>query len=347
MALTSELRSRIESVIGSAPVVLFMKGTREVPQCGFSKAMVGVLDDLLSEYETVDVLSDGAIREGIKEFSSWPTIPQLYIRGEFVGGSDIVREMAATGELHEKLGVERPQEKAPEFALTAAAAAEIQAAIERMKVPAGYGLRLRVDARGRNEIGFDQPGAGDHVLTSNGVRVVLDRGTASRIDGLELDAVRGPDGLGFRLGPPGGHHDHDDHGHDHDHDHHDHDHHHGRDHDHDHDHDHGHAQGAPVRQISPAELEQLLSGGIRLIDVRTPQENAVARIAGARLLDDALFDELLELDRSTPLAFHCHHGGRSQSAAEHFAGLGFATVYNLAGGIDAWSQDVDPNVPRY
>jgi len=73
----------------------------------------------------------------------------------------------------------------------------------------------------------------------------------------------------------------------------------------------------------------------------------MARIAGARLLDDRLFDELLALDRGTPIVFHCHHGGRSQAAAEHFASLGFREVYNLAGGIDAWSQEVDPTVPRY
>ena len=102
-----------------------------------------------------------------------------------------------------------------------------------------------------------------------------------------------------------------------------------------------------IRQISPRELERLLQDGVLVVDVRTPLEQATARIEGARLLDDAFYDELCALDRSTPIAFHCHHGMRSQEAAEHFASLGFTSLYNLAGGIDAWSAEVDPRVPRY
>ena len=84
-----------------------------------------------------------------------------------------------------------------------------------------------------------------------------------------------------------------------------------------------------------------------LIDVRTPQEQAVAAIAGARLLDKAYHDALLELDRETPLVFQCHHGIRSQHAAEYFRDKGFTRLYNLIGGIDAWSMLVDPAIPRY
>jgi len=86
-----------------------MKGNRRQPQCGFSATVVGILDDLVPDYTTVDVLSNPAIRDGIKAYSSWPTIPQLYVGGEFVGGCDIVRELYGTGELHEKLGVPMPE----------------------------------------------------------------------------------------------------------------------------------------------------------------------------------------------------------------------------------------------
>jgi monothiol glutaredoxin len=96
-------RQRIEKIIGSDRVVLFMKGDRNVPQCGFSATVVQILDTLVPEYTTVDVLSDPRIREGIKEFSSWPTIPQLYVGGEFLGGCDIVREMYSSGELQQML----------------------------------------------------------------------------------------------------------------------------------------------------------------------------------------------------------------------------------------------------
>jgi monothiol glutaredoxin len=104
-----------------------------------------------------------------------------------------------------------------------------------------------------------------------------------------------------------------------------------------------------VRQLEPREVKAMLDAGQKLafVDVRTPEEHARARIPQARLLDDAYRAELESLDRDTPLVFHCHHGGRSQRAAEHFLALGFRNVANLAGGIDAWSQQVDPSVPRY
>ena len=103
MSLDDATRERIAALIASDRVVLFMKGERRMPQCGFSAAVVAVLDERLADYTTVDVLADPALRQGIKEYSSWPTVPQLYVAGEFLGGCDIVREMAASGELDEKL----------------------------------------------------------------------------------------------------------------------------------------------------------------------------------------------------------------------------------------------------
>jgi monothiol glutaredoxin len=99
MSLDPVLRERIESIIRADRVVLFMKGTPDAPQCGFSAQVVGILGQLLPEYGSFDVLSDREVREAIKEFSSWPTIPQLYVDGEFQGGCDIVKELYASGEL--------------------------------------------------------------------------------------------------------------------------------------------------------------------------------------------------------------------------------------------------------
>jgi monothiol glutaredoxin len=93
------LRERIQGIIDSNDVVLFMKGTKHFPQCGFSATVVEVLRRSNSDFQDVNVLEDPAIRQGIKEFANWPTIPQLYVRGEFVGGCDIVREMYENGEL--------------------------------------------------------------------------------------------------------------------------------------------------------------------------------------------------------------------------------------------------------
>ena len=95
----SDARDRIEALVKANEVVLFMKGTALFPQCGFSSRAVAILDHLGVPFETVDVLQDQEIRTGIKDYSDWPTIPQLYVKGEFVGGSDIMMEMFESGEL--------------------------------------------------------------------------------------------------------------------------------------------------------------------------------------------------------------------------------------------------------
>ena len=92
-------QDRIRQQIGETPVVLYMKGTPVFPQCGFSATVVQILSHMGIKFKGIDVLADQSVREGIKEFSSWPTIPQLYVKGEFVGGCDIIREMFQEGEL--------------------------------------------------------------------------------------------------------------------------------------------------------------------------------------------------------------------------------------------------------
>jgi monothiol glutaredoxin len=100
----SEVQERIKQTVESSDVVLFMKGSPDFPQCGFSGRAVQVLRACNTEFFSVDVLADDDIRQGIKQYSSWPTIPQLYISGEFIGGSDIILEMYEKGELQQKLG---------------------------------------------------------------------------------------------------------------------------------------------------------------------------------------------------------------------------------------------------
>lgn len=95
----SDVKTQIQETIDANEVVLFMKGTKEMPQCGFSSRIAGVLNYMGVSYRDVNVLADDGIRQGIKEFSDWPTIPQLYVKGEFVGGCDIVTEMTLSGEL--------------------------------------------------------------------------------------------------------------------------------------------------------------------------------------------------------------------------------------------------------
>ena len=97
--MSDEVLSRIDGLVKGNDVLLFMKGTPLFPQCGFSSRAIAILNHLGVEFETVDVLQDQAVRQGIKAYSDWPTIPQLYVKGEFVGGSDIMMEMYQAGEL--------------------------------------------------------------------------------------------------------------------------------------------------------------------------------------------------------------------------------------------------------
>src|SRR5262245_65544756 len=99
MTLDPETRKKIDQIVTSDSVVLFMKGSRSFPQCGFSASVVNILNTLVPKYTTVNILSDADLRQGVKEFSDWPTFPQLYVKGELVGGADIIRSMHEAGEL--------------------------------------------------------------------------------------------------------------------------------------------------------------------------------------------------------------------------------------------------------
>ena len=308
MALSEQTRERIESYIQGDDVVVFMKGNRSMPQCGFSGKVVQILDSLLDDYTTVDVLSDPAIREGIKEYSSWPTIPQLYLKGEFVGGCDIITELYGTGELHEKLGRPVPERKVPTVHISDAAAARIREYLQRAP---GKLLKLSVDARFQASLGLAPRQEHDVETEANGIQVLMDLSSAERADGLSIDVVESGTGAAFKIDNPNA--------------------------------------PADIKQLTPRDVKALIDKQTKFVflDVRTPEERATASIAGTRLLDQATAAEIERLPKDTMLVFHCHHGGRSQAAAEHFRARGFTAVYNMAGGIDAWSRDVDPQVSRY
>jgi len=309
MSLAPELRQKIESIITSDPVVLFMKGTRSFPQCGFSAAVVQILDTMVPEYTTVNVLSDPAIREGIKQFSNWPTIPQLYVRGELVGGADIVRQMHAAGDLQRKLGDLAQEPTPPSITVTAAAAAVLREALAEAE--AGDLIHLSVDGRWDHGLDVGPPEPGELTVESGGVTVAIAPGAVKRLAGVVIDFVDGPAGSGFKIDNPN--------------------------------------RPPSVRSLPARQLKTMLDEGelTELYDVRTEAERQVAAIAGVPIFDDAAMARLEKLDRATPLAFICHSGGRSYTVAEHFVTRGFKTVFNVAGGIDAWSREVDPSIPRY
>src|SRR6478736_5871596 len=128
MALDPQLKQKIDGLVSSDSVVLFMKGTRSFPQCGFSASVVNILNTMIPKYTTVNVLSDPDIRGGMKDYSDWPTFPQLFVKGEFVGGADIVKQLFETGELEKKLGDLVAPAKPPALTVSTRAAQELSAA---------------------------------------------------------------------------------------------------------------------------------------------------------------------------------------------------------------------------
>ncbi|NND44057.1 MAG: Grx4 family monothiol glutaredoxin [Xanthomonadales bacterium] len=307
MNLDDTTRGKIENYLEQNRVVLFMKGSPQAPMCGFSAKTAGLLDSLLDDYASVDVLQDQDIREGIKVYGNWPTIPQLYIDKELVGGCDIVTAMFNSGELHEHLGLQKPDRSAPDITITDAAAAKIQ---EAMGGHEGVALHFQVDANWQSQFNL-APAQGHEIeAESNGIRMLFDVASAQRARGAVIDWVSTLQGEGLTIQLP--------------------------------------EAPAPIPQMSVTELKQKLDADeVILVDVRGHDEREQAAIAAARHMDADLMAELEAMPRETAIAFICHTGKRSQVAAEHFRKLGFTEVSNVAGGIDAWSKEIDPEVPVY
>lgn len=308
MSLDPAVQQRIRSLLETHPVVLFMKGTPHAPQCGFSARTVQALSAVgVDDYHAVDVLADADIREGIKLYGNWPTIPQLYIRGELVGGSDIVGQMADSGELQSALGLPPPDRTPPTVEVTPAAIAMLRNAIDQ----AGEGIAVQVQVDPQFQARLQLVPADDKSIatTLDGVRLQFDLASARRASGLTIDWADDERGRGLVIAHP--------------------------------------SAPKPVRELAPeAARDMLANAALTIVDVRPAEERALASLPHPhRTLDDGV-ESLESLAKDAPIAFICHHGGRSAQAAEHFRGLGFREVYNVTGGIDAWAQ-LDSAIPRY
>ena len=307
MQLPENVKKRLDDLVASHDIVLFMKGRRRLPQCGFSAQVVSILDQLVEDYQTVNVLDSMEIREGIKAYSDWPTIPQLYVRGKFIGGCDIITEMFETGALHQTLGVEEYQVEEPRITVTPTAREAFAAALN--DAPGNY-VRFEVDARFRPNLDLDTPKPGDFEIDAGGLQVLVSKLSAPRADGVIIDFLPGEQG-GFKIDNPN--------------------------------------EPPKVRILTAKELKGKLDAkeSIEMFDVRSAEERALAHIEGTRLFDTDGQAHLEGLDRDTPVVFVCHTGMRSRAAAEEAVQRGYRKVYNLQGGIEAWSREVDPSVPRY
>ena len=307
MSLDNPTRERIETILHENHVVLFMKGDRAQPMCGFSLAATNTLNELLPDYRTVNVLEDPEIRDGIKTYGDWPTIPQLYVDGELIGGADIIRQLYTSGELHTLFGLSAPDRTPPTITITDAAA-------EAIRDGTGHAqdVALHLEIGPDHSAGFQLAPAGEHdiVAYANGLEVHFDPASAQRAQGIVIDWVSTVQGEGLSLKFPG---------------------------------------AQMINSLSVQQLESLLvCNDITLIDVRPAAGRAqAAPLAAARVLEDEGYESLATLPRDTALAFICHTGVTSQAMAERFAAHGFTDVSNVAGGMDAWSREIDHSVPRY
>ncbi len=264
MPLASATRARIEDLLASHRVVLFMKGTRDAPQCGFSAATTDRLNALLDDYATVNVLADDEIRQGIKEYGSWPTIPQLYVDRELVGGADIVQSMFDSGELHRVLGVAEPDRTPPAITVSDAAVAAIRQALAGAEE--GTKLFLVVDGRFQPQFQLREPSGNEISVNANGLEIAFDLASAQRARGASIDWTRTPHGEGLAIHLP--------------------------------------MAPAAVKSLDVHALKRRLDAGdITVIDVRPPQDRARAPFARAEILDAETHARLASLPKDTPLAF--------------------------------------------
>ena len=308
MSLDPALRSRIETLLANDRVVLFMKGQPSMPQCGFSAKAVGALQDLGVEFGHVNVLADQEIREGIKQYGDWPTIPQLYIDGELVGGSDIILQMASSGELSSVLGLAAPDRTPPSITVTPAAVEMLKGALADSP---GAALQLGIDARFQPNFQLAPFDDGAIAAESNGLRVQFDLASARRADGITIDWVDAIRGKGLAIDNPNA------------------------------------PKAITELSVRDAD-DLVRAGTVLLVDVRPSEERSIAAVGVPfKVFDGNGRAELEALPKDTALAFLCHHGGRSAQAAEQFRALGFTKVHNVTGGIDAWSDEVDNGVPKY
>jgi len=307
MSLNDDVKSKIENYLQSNKIVLFMKGNPQQPMCGFSAKTVAALDSVAPDYASVNVLDDPEIREGIKAYGNWPTIPQLYIDGELVGGCDIILNMLNSGELHECLGLEAPDRTPPEVTVTADAAAKI---LEAMEGHDGIALQFQIDANWDAQFNLAPPEGNEITTQSNGIDILMDLATAQRARGATIDWVSTMQGEGLAIDLP--------------------------------------MAPPPVKQMTVQELAKMREGGnMTLVDIRGDDERARASIEGSVVLTREMMEQLENMPKDSEIAFLCHHGNASQGAAEYFRKQGFTKISNVAGGIHAWSMEVDSSVPSY
>jgi len=302
MALDSETRGTIESILSNNKVVLFMKGTPQEPQCGFSASTISALDMLVTDYLTVNILEHPTIREGIKEYGNWPTIPQLYIDGELIGGNDIVQDMMKSGELGDVLGIQAPSVQTPNVQVGKSGIEVMKKAVQSHE---GATLHMQIRAGWDHTLSLEQNKSGAIQVDVGDIQIHLDPWSASRADGLQIELNETLTGTSFTFdnpnAPPP-------------------------------------VNQMTVRELK-ARIDA--DAQVLLIDVRSDEDRAIASIDDALPWNEETEALIESLAMDAEIIFHCQSGGRSQALAELFRKRGYTNLHNVEGGIQAWSEEIE------
>lgn len=308
MALDNETRGIIDRLLSTNKVVLFMKGTPQQPQCGFSATTISTLEMLIPDFMSVNVLDHPSIREGIKEFANWPTIPQLYIDGELIGGSDIVTDMLQSGELADALGVEKPEIATPAISIDAKGLEAMRKALDSQP---GNVLHLQINAGWSHTISLGADKGSAVKMTVGAVPIHMDPWSAARADGLKMNLEEDLTGTRFSFDNPN-------------------------------------APPPVNQMTVQSLKEKLDSDAeVILIDVRSDEERNTASISGSRQWNEETMELIESLPKDAELIFHCHTGGRSQALAESMRRRGYKNLHNVRGGIKAWAEEIDKTMPQH
>ncbi len=301
--MQQEVNNRIEEMLNGHAVFLFMKGSPQTPMCGFSSNTVKIIRQLIGEdFGWFNVLEDEGIRQGIKEYGQWPTIPQLYVNKELIGGNDIVTEMFNTGELHEMLGLQQPDRTPPVIHISEKALAHIR---EGLQDVGDHVLYLNIDDEFNTRFSLEQPKGYEIVSEVDGLTIHMDIGTAERANNIEIDWVDELQGSGLTIKNPN---------------------------------EPPEVKQLSVeglkKWLNTAQDPQPL-----IFDVRSAQQFEHNGMQQAERLTRDQIQRIEKMDRQTPLVFVCEVGKSSQGAAEYFRKKGFVNVHNLTGGMQAWLSD--------
>ncbi len=309
MSLSEKIKNQIKDYINREKVALFMKGTQSNPKCSFSANIVQILNNFITEYLSIDVLENNKIRQGIKIYSNWPTIPQLYIDQKFIGGNDIVSQMYKNGELSKYFDLKINNNLIPKIQISNLAQQALKEASATYDNPK-Y-LRLRINAKFEHSLSFQNKNEEDIIIKSNNINLIIDPISKSRSNGIKIDYKKLKSTEGFKIENPN--------------------------------------SPPEIKKINVFELKKKFDNNESIIvfDVRTKEEWDITHLNNTLFFNDYPKNKLKQIDKSHPIAFLCHHGQRSKRIAETFRTKGFTNIFNVIGGISEWSSKINNKIDKY